>query len=128
MSNVKCGMRPSGTAVAPRPCARAGVNGLRSSCALVLWGRRRINQCEPRTRIQPAEQMPGSLGDHDFECGSNVALQEVTAVRRSVRLAENDMRVHLWLAVSDGDVARERQYLDLLLDRNRLLPVTMLAR
>jgi hypothetical protein len=76
------------------------------------------DQREAGFLIDSTAQVPGRLFGDNLECGPYVCREKMTAARTTVPSADDDVRVHLRLAVLLGDVAEEREYLDLLRERN----------
>src|SRR5438067_4081551 len=85
---------------------------IRTSVLVVLkflCSRCRVDQREPRFRVEPAMQVPRCLGHHDLERWTHHALDEVPAMRGRIGLANNDLRVHFRFVLLDADVADERK-------------------
>src|SRR5918994_1911799 len=69
--------------------------------------------------------MPRRFREHDLERWPHPSFNQVATVRRRICLADDDVRLDLWLAVFDADVADQRQHLDLLVDADMAI---LLAR
>src|SRR5687767_2248714 len=76
----------------------------------------RIDQRQPRFRVEAPLQMSRRFGQDDFQGRTDLTLDEVPAMRRCICLADGHMRMHLWLAVLERNVAHEGEHLDLLVD------------
>ena len=61
--------------------------------------------------------MPRRFDDHDFQCRPCASLDQMTAMRRRIRLSQHDMRMDFRFVIFSGDVSRERQHFDLFVDR-----------
>jgi hypothetical protein len=57
------------------------------------------------------------LGKDDLQRGADVAFEQVSAVCRHVRLADDDVRVDVAISLPECDVADEREHFHLFVDR-----------
>jgi hypothetical protein len=60
------------------------------------------NQCQARSRIVLAVQMPGGFDDHHLERWADMALQQVSTVRGPVRFANDHVNVQRGNAVLES--------------------------
>ena len=67
--------------------------------------------------------MPRRFRHHDFERRPDGGLDEMAAMRRRVRLAEDDVRVHVRVVALDRDVAYHRQDFNLFFNWDVLVPL-----
>src|SRR5712675_596070 len=75
------------------------------------------DQRETRFRVLPLAQMRWGLRQDDFEGRAHMAFEEMPADNAAVGLPEHSVDVQDRLAVGLGDIADQRQHLDLLIDR-----------
>src|SRR5712671_1440456 len=73
------------------------------------------DQRETCFRVLLLAQMRWGLRQDDFKGWAHIAFEEMTADNRAVRLPEDGVDVQDRLAVGFGDIADQRQHLDLLL-------------
>src|SRR5205823_247127 len=79
------------------------------------------DQRETCFRVLLLAQMRWGLRQDDFEGWAHMAFEEMTADDAAVELPEHGMDVQDRLAVRFGDIADQRQNLDLLIDRDALI-------
>src|SRR5437763_13328081 len=82
------------------------------------------DQREARLRVDALMERSRRLHEDNLECRPDVRLEQMPAVRRSICFPDDDVCVHLrLLPLVYRDVAREREHLYLLVDRDpRVVP------
>src|SRR5438132_3109784 len=75
--------------------------------------RHRIDQGQPGLPVEAAVQRPRRFRHDDLQRRPHGRFDEMAAMRGRVRFADDDVRVNLRLVVLDGDVANQREDLDL---------------
>src|SRR5438045_9544292 len=79
------------------------------------------DQRETRFRVLLLAQVRWRLRQDDFEGWAHIAFEEMPADDAAVGLPEHGVDVQDRLAVRFGDIADQRQHLDLLIDRDALI-------
>src|SRR5438874_7076487 len=82
-----------------------------------------IDQGQTGLRIESPPQMDGRFRYDDFQSRADTCFDEVTAVRRAVSFAEDDMRMDFPLIAVHRDISDHREDFDLLVNPDVLVPL-----